>query len=73
MGTIRRQILTGAIKIFDLVLMVVSFGVATLPLLAEGGPVSFAHFLSIRIKLENFVVFFALLGLWHFMFSILGL
>ena len=26
-----------------------------------------------RIKLENFIVFFFLLGFWHFIFSILGL
>ena len=73
MRIIRRQMMTGAMKVFDMVLMVVSFGAATLPVLAKVGPVSFAQFLELRVKLENFIVFFLLLGLWYFIFSILGL
>jgi exopolysaccharide biosynthesis polyprenyl glycosylphosphotransferase len=63
----------GAMKLFDMALMVVSFGIATSPVLAKVGPVSFAQFLSIRIKLENLIVFLVLLGMWHFSFSVLGL
>jgi exopolysaccharide biosynthesis polyprenyl glycosylphosphotransferase len=73
MRIIRRRMMTGAMKLFDMALMVVSFGVATLPVLAKIGPVSFAQFLQIRVKLENFIVFFVLLGFWHFIFSIVGL
>jgi len=65
--------MTGAMKVFDMALMVVSFGAATLPVLAKVGPVSFAQFLQMRVKLENFIVFFLLLGLWYFIFSMLGL
>src|SRR5208282_987553 len=73
MRIIRRRMMTGAMKLFDAALMVVSFGVATLPVLAKVGPISFAQFLEFRIKVENFIVFFVLLGLWCFIFSMLGL
>ncbi len=73
MRPIRRRMMTGTMKLFDLVLMVASFGAATLPVLARVGPVSFAQFLEIKVKLENFIVFLILLGLWHFIFSMLGL
>jgi len=73
MRPVRRRMMTGAMKMFDMVLMVVSFGVATLPVLANMRPVSFAQFLEIKIKLENFIVFFILLGAWHSIFSMLRL
>jgi len=73
MRPIRRQIMTGTLKLFDLMLMVISFGVATMPILAKVGPVSFEQFLEIRIKLQNFIVFFALLWLWHLIFVALRL
>jgi hypothetical protein len=34
MGTIRREILASAVKLFDLLLLVVSFVLGTLPVLA---------------------------------------
>jgi exopolysaccharide biosynthesis polyprenyl glycosylphosphotransferase len=73
MHAVRRQMMIGAMKLFDMALMVVSFGIATSPVLAKVGPVSFAQFLSLRIKLENLLVFLVLLGMWHFSFSLLGL
>jgi len=73
MHAVRRQMMIGAMKLFDLASLVVSFGIATLPVLAKVGPVSFAQFLSIRIKLENLIVFLVLLCIWHFIFSMLGL
>jgi exopolysaccharide biosynthesis polyprenyl glycosylphosphotransferase len=73
MGSIKRRLLTSASKVFDLVLLVVAFGVATLPHLASGGPHSFAQFLELRIKLINLVIFSGLLWVWHFIFSMLRL
>jgi exopolysaccharide biosynthesis polyprenyl glycosylphosphotransferase len=69
----RGQKLTSATKLFDLALMIISFGVATLPQLAARGPVSFAQFLEIKIKLQNFMVFAALLWVWQFIFTLMGL
>ncbi len=68
-----RKVLNDVLKLFDLALLVVSFGLSTLPILTHVGPVSFAQFLSMRIKLQNFVVFFLLLCVWHIIFSMFGL
>jgi len=73
MGTIRREILVSAFKLFDVVLLVLSFGVATIPILARLGTRSFQDFLTIKVKLENFVVFFVLLWIWHLVFTMLRL
>lgn len=74
--TLWRKVLNDVLKLFDLALLILSFGVATLvilPHMARIGPVSLAEFLSMRIKLQNFVVFFFLLGVWHAIFSLVGL
>ena len=73
MGKMKRQILTSTSKVFDLLVLVVAFGVATLPHLAIGDPALFTQFLEIRIKLQNFVVFSILLWIWHLIFATLGL
>jgi exopolysaccharide biosynthesis polyprenyl glycosylphosphotransferase len=73
MGTTRRQMMTNAVKLFDLLLMVLSFGVANLPLLVKVGLVTFAQFFEIKIKLRNFLVFLVLLLVWNFIFTALGL
>jgi exopolysaccharide biosynthesis polyprenyl glycosylphosphotransferase len=73
MGTIRREILASAVKLFDLLLLVVSFVLGTLPVLARVGTHSLAGFLEIKIKLENLVVFALLLWVWHLIFSMLRL
>lgn len=73
MDSIGRQTLTNAIGVFDLFLLTGSFGIAALPMVAAQGPVSFTQFLSLRIKLQNFVVFFVLLWIWHSIFVMLGL
>jgi exopolysaccharide biosynthesis polyprenyl glycosylphosphotransferase len=74
--TLWRKVLNDVLKLFDLALLILSFGMATLailPHMARIGPPSLADFLSMRIKLQNFVVFFFLLGVWHAIFSLFGL
>lgn len=73
MSGVWRKVLNDVLKLFDLALLMVSFGMATLPLLARIGPVSFAQFWSMRIKLQNLVVFFVLLCIWHIILSMFGL
>jgi len=68
MDTGQRRVLTSIIRIFDLLLLVISFAAATMPVLAAQGLVSFADFLAIKIKLQNFLVFTALLAVWHAIF-----
>ena len=73
MSTIRRRVLSDALKLFDLVVMVLAFALATVPALGVGKHISIAQFFSIRVKLQNLIIFFGLLILWHVLFSIFGL
>jgi exopolysaccharide biosynthesis polyprenyl glycosylphosphotransferase len=73
MGTARRQVLLNALKLFDLVLMVAGFLLASLAVLRETQTVSFSQFLSMRVKLSNFILFLALLWIWHLLFRIFGM
>jgi exopolysaccharide biosynthesis polyprenyl glycosylphosphotransferase len=73
MTKFRRQIYIYSFQVLDVILMAVAFGTATLPVLFQRGLPSFAEFLSLKIKLQNFVAFVILLWLWHFVFAVLGL
>lgn len=73
MSNTRRRILSDALKLFDLAVMVLAFALATEPALGVGRNISIAQFFSIRVKLQNLIIFFGLLLLWHILFSIFGL
>jgi len=73
MDKVGRRTLTKFIRAFDLLLLVASFGVASWPVARAQGLMSFSEFLSLRIKLQNFVVFFVLLWIWNSIFMMLGL
>jgi exopolysaccharide biosynthesis polyprenyl glycosylphosphotransferase len=73
MGSVGRSTLTKFTRAFDLLLLVASFGVAALPVARAQGLMSFSEFLSLRIKVQNFVVFFGLLWIWNSIFLMLGL
>jgi exopolysaccharide biosynthesis polyprenyl glycosylphosphotransferase len=71
--TDRRQILLKAYKLFDLLVMMGSFALATWMTYYQSGPISFDEFLSMRIKIQNFVLFVGLLFAWQFISSAFGL
>jgi FlaA1/EpsC-like NDP-sugar epimerase len=73
MTTLRREVLLKVLKLFDLVLMAGSFFLTTVFIVRGSGAMTLSEFLSMRIKVENFVLFFALLALWHVIFSAFGL
>jgi exopolysaccharide biosynthesis polyprenyl glycosylphosphotransferase len=73
MDSVGRRTLTNAIRVFDLLLLVASFGVAALPMARAQGLMSFREFLSLRITVQNFVVFFVLLWIWNSIFMMLDL
>jgi len=73
MITSRRVILLNVLKLVDLALMVGSFLLTTLLILREGGAMTFSDFLSMRVTVGNFVLFFVLLVVWHLIFVALGL
>jgi exopolysaccharide biosynthesis polyprenyl glycosylphosphotransferase len=73
MRNARRRVMNNTMKLFDMVLVVVSFGVAALPVKAQLGLSSFAQLFELKVKVGNLLVFSTLLVLWHGLFSILGL
>jgi exopolysaccharide biosynthesis polyprenyl glycosylphosphotransferase len=73
MITFRRRILLKAAKLFDLALMVSSFALATVLVVNETPTISLARFLSMRVKIGNFVLFALLLLAWRLVFSSFGL
>ena len=72
MGNVRRQFLLNTMKLFDLVLMMVSFGLAAV-VVSQKASVSLTEFLSLRVKVQNFVTFSLLLLAWHIIFSSFGM
>jgi len=73
MTTLRRRILLKSAMVFDLAVMIFSFGLATAGVVYETPTMSLAHFLSMRVKVTNFVLFACLLFVWHITFSSFGL
>jgi exopolysaccharide biosynthesis polyprenyl glycosylphosphotransferase len=73
MSRFRREIFVYAFQLVDLLLIVLAFGAATLPVLYREGMQSFAEFLSLKIKLQNFVAFVLLVWLWRLVFAVTGL
>ncbi len=73
MSNFRRQVLLKAFMLFDLGVMAASFALAAVPVAHRTATVSFAAFLSMRVKMGNILLFVALLFVWHFAFTVMGL
>lgn len=70
---LRRRILLKAFKLFDLIIMVFSYVLATWAVYYQTGTVSLVQFLSMRVKVQNFALFIGFLLVWHIIFSLFGL
>jgi len=68
----RRFLLTG-MKLFDLSILIVSFGLSTLTVGQSQRAVSLEQFLSMRVKLSNCIEFAGVALLWYAIFSLCGL
>lgn len=69
----RRRFLLTSLKLFDLVLVIVAYGLATtLSVYADRG-VNLYKFLGMRVKLSNFLIFILALLFCHSVFSFYGL
>jgi exopolysaccharide biosynthesis polyprenyl glycosylphosphotransferase len=69
----RRDVLLNALKLFDMAVVVVAFGLAAIPTSGVGHTISMADFLSMRVKVGNCFIFLGLIILWHVLFSMCGL
>jgi FlaA1/EpsC-like NDP-sugar epimerase len=66
----RRRFMKYLAKVFDLCILITAFVSAGIAL-SDG--MTFTEFMSIRIKLGNFLLFGLLLILWHYLFIVCGL
>ncbi len=73
MNEAKRRFIVGGLKLVDIVQILVSFGLATITVVHWGQSGGLKEFLSLRIKLSNFVIFSLILVIWHIIFSLCGL
>lgn len=73
MDELKRKIVRNVSKLVDLGLMILSLGLTTILFVSERVTVSMTKFLSMRIKVENALIFLALLFAWHLIFASFGL
>jgi exopolysaccharide biosynthesis polyprenyl glycosylphosphotransferase len=69
----KRRFLLGTLKLFDLGLVIASFGLATVLVVYADETVSLERFLAMRVKLSNCAIFLGALLAWHVIFSLCGM
>jgi exopolysaccharide biosynthesis polyprenyl glycosylphosphotransferase len=73
MNTLKRQLFVNSLKIFDLGIMILAFGLATAIMASETKHLSLIEFLAVKIRLSNFVHLTLMVFVWNFIFSLCGL
>lgn len=71
--SLQRQILLSIFKLFDLLVMTFSFGLATAVTYFKENNIALRQLISMRIKIENIFLFLGALILWHTFFYLFGL
>lgn len=69
----KRRLALTALKLFDLGLVVLSFGLTALVIVHADGRITPANFLTMRIRVSNFAIFILTLILCHLVLSVCGL
>ena len=73
MAPIRRQFLFNTYKVVDLFLMVLCFLLAASAVSYQSSSVSLIEFMSMRVKVQNFLLFLGLLASWHTIYAYFAL
>ncbi len=73
MNQLRRQILLKAFKLSDMMIMAFIFFLSAMAVSSQIDTTTFNEFLSMRVKVQNFILFLGLVLLWYFIFSTFGL
>jgi exopolysaccharide biosynthesis polyprenyl glycosylphosphotransferase len=73
MTSYRRKVLLNVLKVFDLFLVMTMFLLATYIALPHKSALSLEEFLSMRVRVGNFVLFTVLLLAWHLTYAAFGL
>jgi len=72
-GVVNRRLLRACLKVHDLALLALCYGVATFLAVQVAHRESFAAFLSMRVKVSNCLIFAGMLLTWHLIFLMCGL
>ena len=70
---IRRKLTLKALKLFDLLVMVSAFALATIVTSKHTSQISLSDFLSMRIKVQNLIILIGFLVVWQILFSFFGM
>src|ERR1700730_9163417 len=73
MNSAGRSLLLNALKLLDLGLMILALMAAVLVVLHRSRTVSIMEFFSMRVKVQNFVIFLLFILAWHLIFSLSAL
>lgn len=73
MDTFRRQVLIKVFKLFDVLVMALSFALTIFVVHYQIGTISFSEFFSMRFKVQNFILFLGFLWVWYQSFFLCGL
>lgn len=71
--SLRRKMALNLLKLSDVAIMVTCFLLTSALLVRESGNLTLSQFLSMRIKVGNFIIFCALVLGWHIVLSSFGL
>lgn len=73
MNEARRNLLLNVLKLFDLGLLALVYGISTVLIVSTDRGPTLAEFLSMRVKVGNFALFLGLMLAWHLIFSFCGM
>jgi exopolysaccharide biosynthesis polyprenyl glycosylphosphotransferase len=73
MNTAKRRFVLSGLKLFDISLLILSFGLATVFVAYGDKGVGLEQFFSMRVKLSNCIAFVSIVLAWHIIFSFCGL
>lgn len=73
MNTVRRRLLLGLVRLFDMGLQLFSFALATVIVVSADATISLREFLAIRVSIANCALFALIVYGWFLLFSLCGL
>jgi exopolysaccharide biosynthesis polyprenyl glycosylphosphotransferase len=70
MNNLGRRLLLDALKLLDLALMIFAFIIGVLAVVHQNHAISIVEFFSMRVKIQNFVLFLFFTLAWHIIFKL---
>ncbi len=73
MNNTGRRLLLNALKLLDLCLMIFAFIIGVLAVVHHNHTISIVEFFSMRVKIQNFILFLLFILAWHLIFKLSSL